>query len=100
MLDAATSILTVAAKGKPGEAYNISNPTSVISIKEMAELITAYAGTKLQFAGASSDDKILFNPMDNSSLKSKKIQMLDWNGLFDAPTGFEHTVEIIRESCE
>ena len=37
-LDSASAILKVMLKGSPVKAYNISNPTSIISIKQMAEV--------------------------------------------------------------
>ena len=42
-------------------------------------------------------EKKSFNPMSNSSLDSKGLENLDWKGLFDAKTGLEHTVMILRE---
>ena len=98
MLDAATSILLAAIKGRPGEAYNISNQNSIISIKEMAELIAKFADVKVMFSLPDTNEKNQFNPMDNSSLDSRKLQNLGWKGLFDAPTGFDHTIKIIREA--
>lgn len=100
MLDCATAILTVLLKGKSGEAYNISNPDSIMSIREISQLFADCAGTSLQFEMPSETEKAAFNPMDNSSLKSDKLTDLGWNGCFDGKTGAEHTIKIICESVE
>lgn len=97
-LDCASAILTVLLKGNRVHAYNISNPESIISIREMAEILTASAKVRLQMIQATDDEKKSFNPMSNSSLDSKELTELGWKGLFDAERGFLHTVEILREA--
>lgn len=96
-LDCASAILKVLLKGENRHAYNISNPDSVISIKEMAQLLTNAAGVKLLQEEANVEEKKEFNPMSNSSLESSSLQQLGWKGLFDAKRGFGHTVTILKE---
>lgn len=97
-LDCASAIIKVLLKGENTHAYNISNPDSVISIKEMAELLAASADVNLLMELPTDGEKKAFNPMSNSSLDSSSLQTLGWEGLFDAQTGFSHTVRIIKES--
>lgn len=96
-LDCAAALLTMLVKGQPGRAYNISNPDSVISIRQMAELLSKTVGVNLQIAAPTDSEKKGFNPMQNSSLNSEALMALGWRGLFDAETGFGHTVEILRD---
>lgn len=95
-LDCASAILKVLLKGENTCAYNISNPDSVISIREMAEIVAKAGNVKLLFDLPSEEEKKGFNPMINSSLDSTKLQALGWRGIFDAPTGFEHTVNLMK----
>lgn len=97
-LDCASAILKVLLCGKNSQAYNISNPQSIISIKQMAEILAQYAGVNLRIEAPSELEKKGFNPMNNSSLDSKRLQELGWQGCFDAKTGFEHTVEILKKT--
>jgi nucleoside-diphosphate-sugar epimerase len=83
--------------GEKGEAYNISNRNSIISIKEMAELVAQFAGVKLLFDIPDVEERKKFNPMINSSLDSKKIESLGWHGLFDASEGIKHTIQILED---
>ena len=99
-LDCASGIITVLLKGEDSTAYNISNPDSVVSIRGMAELIAHSAGVKILSEQASEKEKAGFNPMSNSSLDSTGLQGLGWRGLFDAPTGIDHTIRIIRDITE
>lgn len=96
-LDCASAILKVLIKGENIHAYNISNPDSIVSIKEMAELLAGAAGVRLIQEEASEEEKKGFNPMSNSSLDSSGLLALGWKGTFDAERGFAHTVDILKE---
>lgn len=96
-LDSASAILKVLLKGENRQAYNISNPDSVINIRQMAELLVKAASVKLQMELPTEEEKKGFNPMSNSSLDSTELLALGWRGLFDAEHGFGHTVEILKE---
>lgn len=96
-LDCASAILKVLLSGESGRAYNISNPDSVISIKEMAEVLVKSAGVELKEELPSEEERKGFNPMSNSSLESTSLIALGWRGCFDAESGFGHTVQILKE---
>ncbi len=96
-LDCATAILRSLISGESGKAYNISNPNSVISIKEMGTILAETAGVDLIMECPTDEEKKAFNPMRNSSLDSDELCSLGWIGLFNARKGFEHTVMILRE---
>ncbi len=97
-LDCASAILSVLLKGESVHAYNISNPDSIISICEMAEILAASGNVNLEKILPSEAEKKGFNPMSNSSLDSEDLLALGWKGLFDAKRGFSHTVEILKET--
>lgn len=97
MLDCASAILYVLLKGKKGEAYNIANPNSIMSIRELIEYLAKVGNVRSKFELPSQDEKKAFNPMNNSLLNSEKLCCFGWNGLFDAKFGLEHTVKIIKE---
>ncbi len=96
-LDSASAILKVLLKGKSVCAYNISNPDSVTSIRNMAEILAKSGGVKLRMELPSEVEKKGFNPMRNSALDSTDLLNLGWKGLFNAERGFSHTVKIMRE---
>lgn len=96
-LDSASAILTVLLKGGGLKAYNISNPESIISIRQMAELLARSAGVALRVELPTEAERKGFNPMSNSSLDSTELLNLGWRGLFDAECGLTHTIEILRE---
>ena len=96
-LDCASAILYVLIKGENCHAYNISNAESIISIREMAQMLAKQGNVKLLFDIPSGEEKKAFNPMSNSSLNSESLEKLGWKGLFNAERGFSHTVTILKE---
>lgn len=100
VLDCATAILKVLLEGKSGEAYNISNPQSVLSIRELAELFAIHGQSQVRFEEAERIEKAAFNPMKNSSLNSSRLQRLGWQGMYDAQRGTAITLRILREASE
>ena len=96
-LDAASAILKVLLRGGSIHAYNISNPDSVISIKQMAEILAKAGNVGIRQMLPTNADQKGFNPMINSSLDASRLLSLGWKGCFDAEEGFGHTVQMLRE---
>lgn len=92
-LDCASAILTVLLKGKCGEAYNISNPLSIVTIRELAECMARTAGVSVVYEQASDLEKRSYNMMDNSSLDSSRLESLGWKGKYDLSNGVKATLE-------
>lgn len=92
-LDCASAILAVLLNGNKGEAYNISNPESIVTIRELAECMAQTAGVRLLFEQASVQEVKSYNLMDNSSLDSSKLEQLGWHGCFDIQKGIEATLK-------
>lgn len=91
-LDCASAILTVLINGKKGEAYNISNPYSIVTIREMAEALAKAGKVDIVFENPSDIEQKNYNLMDNSSLNSDKLLSLGWNPLFSMADGANHTI--------
>ena len=96
-IDCATAILAVLTRGISSQAYNISNRNAVITIRQMSEIIARYAKVELIMDVPNGTEIAAFNPMDNSSLNSEKLERLGWRGKFDADTGFAHTIKALQE---
>jgi nucleoside-diphosphate-sugar epimerase len=92
-LDCASAILTVLLKGECGEAYNISNPQSIVTIRELAECMAKTAGVKVVYEQASDYEKRSYNMMDNSSLDSSRLESLRWKGKYDLSKGVKATLD-------
>ncbi len=99
-LDCASAIIKVLLKGEPVRAYNISNPDSIVTIRQMAEAIAKAGNVELVTEAASEKEKQSFNPMDNSALEAEGLMGLGWKGTYDINNGIARTVQIIKESMQ
>lgn len=98
-LDCASAILYVLACGASGESYNISNSSSVMTIRQLAEIVSAAAGVRLICKSPSDSERTAFNPMFNSSLNSGKIERLGWRAAIGGIDGVRDTVCVLRTLC-
>lgn len=96
-LDCASAMIKVLVSGNNMHAYNISNPASIISIKELAEKMSQSGDVKLIMELPSDEEKKGFNPMSNSSLEADSLLKIGWTGHFDANEGIAHTISILKE---
>ena len=96
-LDCASALLKVLIKGEGSRAYNISNPDSIISIRQMAGILCDVAHVALQLDAPPEAERRSFNPMQNSSLDSTALEALGWRGHFDARRGFSHTIAVLKD---
>lgn len=93
VLDCVTAIVTVLLNGNSGEAYNISNPDSVVTIRQLAECMAEVGGVKVVFDCPNEIERTSYNLMSNSALTSDKIVSLGWKGYFSLKDGVKATLE-------
>lgn len=93
VLDCVSAMVTVLLEGNAGEAYNISNPRSVVTIRQMAEGFAHAAGREILFDNPSDAEAKSYNLMDNSALEADRLQSLGWQGLFDLEAGVRATLD-------
>lgn len=97
--DAVTGILTVLLNGETAEAYNIANKDTLISIKDMAQmLIDNYpeSGTKLVFDIAEDVTKLGYNPKVKMNLATDKAQALGWKAEIGLAEMFDRLIESMK----
>lgn len=93
--DAVSGLLAVLLVGADGEAYNIADAASNITLRELAETIAAQAGTKVIFDLPDATEKAGFSKATKALLDPAKLQALGWQAQFDMPTGIAHTLTIL-----
>ncbi|NFF81829.1 NAD-dependent epimerase/dehydratase family protein [Clostridium botulinum] len=97
VIDCVSAILNVLLNATPGEAYNISNNMSVVTIRELAECFAKVGGTKVKFELPTDVEKTGYNLMDNSSLSAEKLENLGWKAEFNLVMGVEGTLDAARD---
>ena len=95
-LDCASAILTVLLHGESASAYNISNPGSICTIRQIAQAFSDAAGTELITKMATEEEKKSYSPMSNSSLSSDRLEALGWKACFPLEKGVKQTVDVLK----
>jgi dTDP-glucose 4,6-dehydratase len=94
--DAITALLTILERGKAGEAYNVANRATVISIKDMARMvINSAAGTGIKVAYAPMEDieKMGYAPVVRIRLDPSKLEGLGWVATYGLEQMFQRTIQ-------
>lgn len=95
--DAVSGLLTVLLKGKKGEAYNIADARSDITLKELAEMIAEIAGRKVVFELPDSVEASGYSKATKARLDGSKLQALGWKAQYSIGEGLERTMKILSE---
>ena len=100
LTDTVSAILCVLVKGNNSEAYNISNPNSIVTIKQLASTIAKETGVELRFDIPSDDEQKNYNKMDLGVLNSDKLLSLGWKPIYNFESGMKRNIEIIKNIGE
>lgn len=93
--DCATAIFTILLNGKSGNAYNIANRNSVITIYELANKIAKIAGQKVVLQTATDIESKGYSSVTRAVLSPSKIENLGWKPLFSIEDGITHTINVL-----
>lgn len=96
VIDAVTGLLCVLAKGKRGEAYNIANEQSVVSIAEVAQTVADIAGTKVIVQLPDELEKKGYSKPQNCILDNTNLRHLGWTGHYDIASGIKETMSVLK----
>ena len=92
VVDCASAILYILLKGQCGEAYNIADSKSNISIKELAGIIARMGNKKVVVGQPNDEEKKGYNVVHKSVLSTAKISFLGWRPRVSLDKGLENTI--------
>ena len=95
--DVASGILKILLDGVVGESYNISNPSSIVSIKEFAEIVADVTKVRVIHSEENEMNSKWKIPFQNIILNSEKLQNLGWNPEYNVLQGVIESLQIMSE---
>lgn len=95
--DAVSGILYCLFHGQTGEAYNIADGASDITLRDLAAIIAKHAGRQVVFELPDAVEQAGYSKATKAILCSKKLQALGWNALYTIHDGLPRTIEILKE---
>ncbi len=94
-IDAVNAILTILLKGQNGEAYNVANEDSYISIKNMADLVIENFNPSIK-VNIKLDPTKGYAPDTKLRLSCHKLKALGWIPNYDLITMFDRLIQYIK----
>lgn len=98
MADAISGLLTIILKGESGEAYNIADEASNITLKDLARIIADYAGKKVVFEIPDTVEASGYSKATKALLDGSKLKKLGWQPCYGIKEGIERTLDILNLS--
>ncbi|MCM1109236.1 MAG: NAD-dependent epimerase/dehydratase family protein [Clostridium sp.] len=94
--DCAHAILAILQKGENGEAYNVADENSCITIRELAENIAEVAGVKVLVDIPCELEKSGYTPIQKAVFDTAKVRSLGWKPEFKLKEAVAKTIEQIK----
>jgi len=98
--DAVKAIFLLLSKGLKGEAYNIANPETYISIRDMAYMVSEQIANKsisVRFDIPKNISEYGYAPDTKVQMNCIKLISLGWSPEFDLKSMFERTIKYFEE---
>ena len=83
-------------KGECGEAYNIADSVSNISIRELAETIAKIGNRQVVIDVPDTDEKKGFNVVTKSVFSIDKLESLGWKTFSNIEYNLKNTISELR----
>ena len=96
VVDCAAALLTILLKGTCGEAYNVADETSNITIRQLAELLASTASKRVVM---TADSPIQGTPITRAVFDTTKLRHLGWHPLTTIADGLSHTIATQKLLC-
>ena len=100
VIDAVDALLYVLFHGKSGEAYNVANGKSIVTIADLADTIARICGVKVVYELPDEIEKKGFSKPQNCVLITDKLTALGWSPSYSLVDGIKDTLEIMKEIAE
>lgn len=93
--DSVSGLLTILLCGESGEAYNIAEEQSDITLKDLAGIIAGLNGKKVVFEIPDEIEAAGYSAATKARLDGHKLQTLGWTPKYNIKSGIERTIHIL-----
>lgn len=95
--DALSGLLYVLLKGERGEAYNIADLSSDITLRDLASLISKTSSKEVVFELPDEVEASGYSKATKARLDGDKLRKLGWKPRYNIKEGIERTIKILKE---
>lgn len=98
--DAVAAVLLIMLRGESGEAYNVSDSGSVLTLAELAGILADIAETKVIFELPDEVEKAGYSTATKAVLDASKLEALGWSARVHMREGLEKVIKVIvKKDC-
>lgn len=94
--DCVSGMFFVLLHGKSGEAYNIANPKSRVTIAQFAEKLAVAVGRTCVFRCPAESEKRELTPITYAVLNTDRLYSQGWKGSYTIDDGIEQLFRILK----
>lgn len=98
VVDCVSALLFVMLKGGSGKAYNIADPASIYTIRQLAEMLAEIGHCRVVMEVPSEKEKKGYNPVQKSVFSVSKLENLGWKVSGSMQDKIKKTVNYIKEN--
>lgn len=95
VVDCVSALLYILLKGDNGEAYNIADMKSNVSIRELAEIIAKITNRQIVVDTPTDTEKKGYNVVPKSVFSTNRLEKLGWKCQNSLQTNLEHTISFL-----
>lgn len=93
VVDCVSALLHILLKGESGEAYNIADESSNVSIRELADVVARIGDRQVTIDMPSDHEKKGYNPVKKSVYSTLKLSALNWKAKTNLESGIRKTIQ-------
>jgi len=94
--DAVAGLFYVLLKGESGEAYNISDESCDITLRDLAKTIAGLCGTSVRFEIPNAVESAGFSKATKARLDSSKLRSLGWSAAYPITPALSRTLQVLK----
>jgi len=97
VVDCVSALLHILLKGEKGQAYNIADANSNVTIKQLAEMIADIGKQRVVMDISADVEKSGFNPVSKSVFDTHKLENLGWHLEGNMTTKMKRVIDECRK---
>ena len=97
VVDAAAAAIYLLLYGKKGNAYNVADKESDISLKDLARVLAKEVETNVEFELPDEVEQAGYSTATKALLDSTKLECLGWKAMTPIEVGLRKTVRILKD---
>lgn len=98
MLDVATAFLTILLNGEDGQAYNVADAGSIVTLGGLAEKMAEQNHCHVRYEIPSQIESSGFSHLKDGVMNADKLGTLGWRALVPIEDGITKTIRILADS--